>query len=73
MLQPHIISVDHTLRMLVGEAGDDGERLRTRGRRLYDIANVLTSLGLVKKVPAAKAFQYMGPDVEALTSEEGAF
>ncbi|XP_042216346.1 uncharacterized protein LOC121862283 isoform X2 [Homarus americanus] len=68
--EPHIISLDNAVRMLVGEVGEDGERLRTRGRRLYDIANVLTSLGLVKRVPTAKAFQYVGPEVEAITSEE---
>ncbi|ROT73541.1 putative transcription factor E2F7 [Penaeus vannamei] len=68
--EPHMISLDNAARMLVGEAGEDGERLRTRGRRLYDIANVLASLGLVRRVPTAKAFQYIGPQVEAVTSEE---
>ncbi|KAK8729017.1 hypothetical protein OTU49_008592 [Cherax quadricarinatus] len=68
--EPHVISLDNAVRKLVGEVGEDGERLRTRGRRLYDIANVLTSLGLVKRVPTAKAFQYVGPEVTAAASED---
>nr|XP_045613554.1 uncharacterized protein LOC123767697 [Procambarus clarkii]XP_045613555.1 uncharacterized protein LOC123767697 [Procambarus clarkii]XP_045613556.1 uncharacterized protein LOC123767697 [Procambarus clarkii]XP_045613557.1 uncharacterized protein LOC123767697 [Procambarus clarkii]XP_045613558.1 uncharacterized protein LOC123767697 [Procambarus clarkii]XP_045613559.1 uncharacterized protein LOC123767697 [Procambarus clarkii]XP_045613560.1 uncharacterized protein LOC123767697 [Procambarus clarki len=68
--QPHIISLESAVRILIGEVGEDGERLRTRGRRLYDIANVLTSLGLVRKVPTAKAFQYVGPAVEVTDSHD---
>lgn len=39
-------------------------------RRLYDIANILTSLGLIKKIHVTEyrgrkpAFQYIGPDVD---------
>ncbi|XP_069675211.1 transcription factor E2F8-like isoform X2 [Periplaneta americana] len=47
-------------------------RLKTKVRRLYDIANVLTSLGLIRKVSSTDnsirkpAFKYTGPDVEAV-------
>ncbi|KAJ4450418.1 hypothetical protein ANN_01842 [Periplaneta americana] len=47
-------------------------RLKTKVRRLYDIANVLTSLGLIRKVSSTDnsirkpAFKYIGPDVEAV-------
>ncbi|KAK4325837.1 hypothetical protein Pmani_003615 [Petrolisthes manimaculis] len=67
---PHILSLEHAVRLVVGETGEDGERLRTRGRRLYDIANVLTSLGLVRRIPSAKSFKYIGPQIEACVSEE---
>lgn len=59
------------MRLVVGETGEDGERLRTRGRRLYDIANVLTSLGLVRRIPSAKSFKYIGPQIEACVNDEG--
>ncbi|KAJ9588136.1 hypothetical protein L9F63_018494, partial [Diploptera punctata] len=48
-------------------------RFKTKVRRLYDIANVLTSLGLICKVPSCDsslrkpAFKYTGPQVETIT------
>lgn len=40
------------------------QKLKTKIRRLYDIANVLTSLGLIKKCKATDskkpAFQWVG-------------
>ena len=47
-------------------------------RRLYDIANILHSLGLIRKVQVTgargrkSAFQYIGPDVAGveLTEED---
>ena len=47
-------------------------------RRLYDIANILHSLGLIRKVQVTEArgrkpaFQYIGPDVAGveLTEED---
>ena len=59
--------------MLMGDMCEDNERLRTRGRRLYDIANVLTSLGLVQRIPLAKGFRYVGPKVDAIPNEEGVY
>ncbi|MPC26329.1 Transcription factor E2F7 [Portunus trituberculatus] len=67
---PFLLSLDDALKMLMGNTCEDGERLRTRGRRLYDIANVLTSLGLVQRIPLAKGFRYIGPQVEAIPSED---
>lgn len=67
---PYLLSLDDALKMLMGNTCEDGERLRTRGRRLYDIANVLTSLGLVQRIPLAKGFRYIGPQVEAIPSED---
>jgi hypothetical protein len=47
--------------------------MKTRIRRLYDIANILQSLRLIQKVQVADAtgvkkpaFQYIGPNVEAI-------
>lgn len=43
---------------------------KAKARRLYDIANVLISLGLIRKVRSLDclmrkpAFQYCGPDIE---------
>lgn len=44
--------------------------MKTRIRRLYDIANILQSLKLIEKVQITEAhggrkpaFQYMGPDI----------
>ena len=46
-------------------------------RRLYDIANILTSLDLIRKVHVTEvrgrkpAFKYVGPYVEDIKEEEG--
>lgn len=51
--------------------GIKAARFKTTVRRLYDIANVLTSLGLICKVQNTEnsgrkpAFKYTGPSVEA--------
>lgn len=44
--------------------GDASKLLKTKVRRLYDIANILTSLGLIEKVPTSNrkpAFKWLGP------------
>ncbi|XP_050734911.1 uncharacterized protein LOC127007719 isoform X2 [Eriocheir sinensis] len=66
----YLLSLDDALKMLMGDMCEDTDRLRTRGRRLYDIANVLTSLGLVQRIPLAKGFRYIGPEVEPIPSDE---
>lgn len=71
VFQRHLLSLDDALKMLMGDMCEDTDRLRTRGRRLYDIANVLTSLGLVQRIPLAKGFRYIGPEVEPIPSDEG--
>ncbi|XP_021936967.1 transcription factor E2F8-like isoform X2 [Zootermopsis nevadensis] len=51
--------------------GTKAVRLKTKVRRLYDIANIFTSVGLICKVPGVEsnvrkpAFKYIGPQVEA--------
>merc|ERR1719400_421610 len=48
----------------------------TRVRRLYDIANILQSLGLIRKVSLTDgrgkkpAYQYIGPDVSTIELSE---
>ena len=71
LFQPHIISLDHAVKLLITDANDDSDKICTRGRRLYDIANVLMSIGLIKKAPTPKAFQYIGPFVEAASNSKG--
>ena len=61
------------LQVLLGKEGDTFDKLRTRGRRIYDIANVLMSLKLITKLPHSKSFQYTGPKVEPLQLKEGLF
>lgn len=53
-------------------------QFKTKVRRLYDIANILTSLGLICKVDSSEssirkqAFRYTGPNIEAaLFSDQG--
>jgi hypothetical protein len=59
-------------------AGVKSGQLKTKVRRLYDIANILTSLGLICKVGSCDrsirklAFKYTGPNIEAaLFSDQG--
>ena len=47
--------------------------MKTRIRRLYDIANILQSLQLIQKIQVTEssgvkkpAFQYIGPDVDSM-------
>lgn len=54
------------------------EQFNTKVRRLYDIANILTTLGLIRKVDSSErriceqAFRYTGPNIEAaLFSDQG--
>ncbi len=56
------------------EPPDDINKLKTKVRRLYDIANVLTSLNLIAKVhlkPSRRpAFQWLGIDGICVQSEQ---
>ena len=51
--------------------------LSAKIRRLYDIANILTSLDLIRKVHVTEvrgrkpAFKYVGPNVEDIKEVEG--
>ncbi|KAA0149177.1 hypothetical protein FNF31_07283 [Cafeteria roenbergensis] len=49
-----VVCLEHAAAIMMGEeASKDARRLKTKVRRLYDIANVLQSLGLVHKVSLA--------------------
>ena len=47
-----------------------GSRFKTKVRRLYDIANVLSAIGLIKKIYMydrtirKPVFKYIGPDID---------
>ncbi|NXP76829.1 E2F8 factor, partial [Ramphastos sulfuratus] len=69
---PQIVSLDIAAKILIGEEqleDLDKSKFKTKIRRLYDIANVLSSLQLIKKVHLTEergrkpAFKWMGPDV----------
>ncbi|NXD33328.1 E2F7 factor, partial [Copsychus sechellarum] len=64
-----IVTLDIAAKILIEETQDTGDhsKFKTKVRRLYDIANVLTSLGLIKKVHVTEergrkpAFKWIGP------------
>ncbi|NWV52758.1 E2F7 factor, partial [Daphoenositta chrysoptera] len=64
-----IVTLDIAAKILIEETQDtvDHSKFKTKVRRLYDIANVLTSLGLIKKVHVTEergrkpAFKWVGP------------
>uniref|UniRef100_A0A8C0FUA0 Transcription factor E2F8 n=1 Tax=Bubo bubo TaxID=30461 RepID=A0A8C0FUA0_BUBBB len=81
---PQIVSLEVAAKILIGEdqlEDLDKSKFKTKIRRLYDIANVLSSLGLIEKVHVAEergrkpAFKWTGPEVltgsqESVTSKE---
>uniref|UniRef100_A0A8C5WAT4 Transcription factor E2F8 n=1 Tax=Leptobrachium leishanense TaxID=445787 RepID=A0A8C5WAT4_9ANUR len=71
---PQVVSLDIAARILIGEdqlEDLDKSKFKTKIRRLYDIANVLSSLDLIKKVHVTEergrkpAFQWTGPESSA--------
>ncbi|NXV46392.1 E2F8 factor, partial [Uria aalge] len=69
---PQIVSLEVAAKILIGEdqlEDLDKSKFKTKIRRLYDIANVLSSLELVKKVHVTEergrkpAFKWTGPEV----------
>ncbi|XP_010803050.1 transcription factor E2F7 isoform X3 [Bos taurus] len=64
-----IVTLDVAAKILIEESQDipDHSKFKTKVRRLYDIANVLTSLMLIKKVHVTEdrgrkpAFKWIGP------------
>uniref|UniRef100_A0A663MFT3 Transcription factor E2F8 n=1 Tax=Athene cunicularia TaxID=194338 RepID=A0A663MFT3_ATHCN len=75
---PQVVSLEVAAKILIGEdqlEDLDKSKFKTKIRRLYDIANVLSSLGLIKKVHVAEergrkpAFKWTGPEV--LTDSQG--
>ncbi|KAM4569999.1 transcription factor E2F7 [Odontesthes bonariensis] len=63
------VTLDAAAKILIEESQDSSShsKYKTKVRRLYDIANVLTSLGLIKKVHVSEergrkpAFKWLGP------------
>uniref|UniRef100_A0A8C3W3A6 Transcription factor E2F7 n=1 Tax=Catagonus wagneri TaxID=51154 RepID=A0A8C3W3A6_9CETA len=72
-----IVTLDLAAKILIEESQDtpDHSKFKTKVRRLYDIANVLTSLALIKKVHVTEergrkpAFKWIGP-VDFSSSDE---
>ncbi|XP_004676561.1 PREDICTED: transcription factor E2F7 [Condylura cristata] len=72
-----IVTLDVAAKILIEESQDtpDQSKFKTKVRRLYDIANVLTSLALIKKVHVTEergrkpAFKWIGP-VDFSSSDE---
>merc|ERR1719412_499020 len=72
---PQTLTLDFAAKVIHGSHQVEKTRL-TRIRRLYDIANILQSLELIRKVQVTDgrgkkpAFQFIGPDVSNLTLTE---
>ncbi|OWF51979.1 transcription factor E2F7-like isoform X2 [Mizuhopecten yessoensis] len=73
--QPKTVNLDLAAKILIGDPNVDrteNSKFKTKIRRLYDIANILTSLDLIRKVHVTEirgrkpAFKYIGPDVDNL-------
>jgi E2F/DP family winged-helix DNA-binding domain len=62
--------------LLCGEDEDNGKQLRNKVRRIYDVANVLSALGLVCKITPKDSLRrrlyygYCGPAIDNLHSGE---
>ncbi|XP_077820965.1 transcription factor E2F8 isoform X2 [Macaca mulatta] len=74
---PQIVSLEVAAKILIGEdhvEDLDKSKFKTKIRRLYDIANVLSSLELIKKVHVTEergrkpAFKWTGPEISPNTS-----
>ncbi|XP_036866652.2 transcription factor E2F7 isoform X2 [Manis javanica] len=73
-----VVTLDVAARILIEQRPDtpDHSKFKTKVRRLYDIANVLTSLALIKKVHVTEergrkpAFKWIGPVDFSSTDEE---
>ncbi|XP_050393625.2 transcription factor E2F8 [Patella vulgata] len=73
--KPKTVNLDISAKILIGDPNIDkteNSKFKTKIRRLYDIANILTSLDLIRKVHVTEirgrkpAFRYIGPDVDAV-------
>ncbi|XP_004607901.2 transcription factor E2F8 [Sorex araneus] len=71
---PQIVSLEIAAKILIGEdhvEDLDRSKFKTKIRRLYDIANVLSSLDLIKKVHVTEergrkpAFKWTGPEISS--------
>ncbi|XP_022111924.1 transcription factor E2F8-like isoform X2 [Acanthaster planci] len=69
--QAKVITLDIAARVLIGDINyeiREGSKFKTKVRRLYDIANILTSLEMIKKVHVQEgrgrkpAFRWIGPN-----------
>ncbi|XP_019506950.1 PREDICTED: transcription factor E2F8 [Hipposideros armiger] len=74
---PQIVSLEIAAKILIGEdhvEDLDKSKFKTKIRRLYDIANVLSSLALIKKVHVTEergrkpAFKWTGPEISPNSS-----
>ncbi|GAB1606895.1 transcription factor E2F8-like [Argonauta hians] len=74
VLKPKTVNLDLAAKILIGNMAVDkteNSKFKTKIRRLYDIANILTSLGLIRKIHVTEirgrkpAFKYIGPEVDS--------
>lgn len=86
-LQNGVINLDIAAKVLINEqdstldtkSSTAQSRFKTKVRRLYDIANVLSAIGLIEKVDMYNCvirkpiFKYTGPSVGCMNTDTGNF
>lgn len=69
------INLELSAKILVGDPDSEAGNFKTKIRRLYDIANILTSLQLITKVQVTEtrgrkpAFKYIGPCIDNVSAD----
>lgn len=71
--KPRVVNLDLAAKILIGDPNIDrteNAKFKTKIRRLYDIANILATLSLIRKIRITDirdrkpTYQYIGPDLE---------
>eukprot|EP00105_Crassostrea_gigas_P018108 XP_011436117.1 PREDICTED: transcription factor E2F8 isoform X2 [Crassostrea gigas] len=71
--RPRVVNLDLAAKILIGDPNIDrteNAKFKTKIRRLYDIANILATLNLIRKIRITDirdrkpTYQYIGPDLE---------
>ncbi|XP_061195903.1 transcription factor E2F8-like isoform X2 [Saccostrea echinata] len=71
--KPRVVNLDLAAKILIGDPNIDrteNAKFKTKIRRLYDIANILATLDLIRKIRITDirdrkpTYQYIGPDLE---------
>lgn len=75
--EDNIVTLDKAARILLNESEEGEEKYKTKVRRLYDIANILTSIQFLEKTSSFEnaskkaAYKWVGLDLKTLDSEDG--
>jgi len=73
----NVVTLDKAARILLNESDEGPAKYKTKVRRLYDIANILTSIEFLEKTNSYEnaskkaAYKWVGLDLKSLDSEDG--